>query len=202
MRVSQSYGVRRVKEIAAKVARCRAAMPVAIEVQEVAPIEAPAETRCPFVVEFPREKEAHLKAQRRMFAAIKGAGLPMDLSKRLDGANALLGTCITSSTHLTPCELHAVADAIEGNRFAANWELQDDIADDDAPLPDAPPETETAPASVGTPAAPEFLDEIAMEFDLAQMRAADKARALNDLHARRVLLETQLIELDRAILCA
>jgi hypothetical protein len=206
MQVSQTHpSVTRVQnrlaEIAAKVAKCRAALPVAATVPAF--IEAPeVEARTPFVSRFPHLRLQHLAAQRRMFAAIKTAGLSMQLSARMSGTNALLGTNLSSSTGCSPEELHAVADAIEANRFTANWELREVAADDDAPLPDAPPEVETAPASVGTPAPLESLDEIEMEFGLAQMRKADRARALNDLRARRVLLETALIELDRAILCA
>ncbi len=130
-----------------------------------------------------------------MFAAIKVAGLSMNLSARLDGTNALLGTNITSSTHLTPGEMHTVADAVQSGLFSPEWELMD------APLPAAPPEVEPI-ETLTTPASLESLDEIAMGFDLAQMRAADRARALNALRAQRVLLQTQLIELDHAILCA
>lgn len=208
MQVKQSYGARRVAEIAVKVARCKAALPVATaapESQNLAPAAVPeveTETRMMFVLRFPHLRESHLKAQRRMFAAIKRADLPMEMSPRLDGINALLGTGFTSSTQLSPDELHAVADAIESGRFSGAWQLDAHLSADDAPLPDAPPESEPETDTGTTPAPLESLDEIAMSFDLAQMRAANRARLLNSLRSERVLLETRLREVDHAILTA
>ncbi len=66
---------------------------------------------------------------------------------------------------------------------------------------DAPPEVEESP-EVGTPAPLESLDETAMEFDLCQMRKADRARALSAIYAEKILLETRLNELEHALLCA
>ncbi len=206
--LASRYGVTRPKAIANRLASLRARFaPVQTEVAPTAAalIEAPEmalqpETRVPFVQLFPHLRESHLKAQRRFYAAIKAANLPLTLSARLAGVNGLLGTSFTSSTQLSPCQLHAVADAIESGRFDGDWNVIE--PQDDAPfLVEAPEETETAP-EVGTPAPLESLDENAMEFDLSQMRSADRARALNDLRAHRVLLETALIELDRQILFA
>ncbi len=114
MQVSQTHpSVTRVQtrlaSIAAKVAKCRAALPVATDVQP--------ETRVPFVQLYPHLRESHLKAQRRLFAAIKDADLSMELSVRLSGINALLGLSLTSSRGLSPDELHVVADAVEAGRF-------------------------------------------------------------------------------------
>lgn len=217
MDILNRYGVRRVAEIAAKVAKCRAALPVAatvpalIEAPETAPqtaapvaIEVQTETRTPFVSRFPHLTTQHLAAQRLMFAAIKSANLPMNLSKRLGGINALLGTSFTSSTQLSPSQLAWVADAIQAGRFDADWNVIDvNVIDvEDVPfLVDAPAESELIETQT-TPAPLESLDEIEMEFDLAQMRAANRARKLNDLRSRRVLLQTALIELDHAILTA
>lgn len=198
MQVSQTHpSVTRVQNrlasIAAKVAACRAATAPAF-------IDAPQdETRVPFVSRFPHLRLQHLAAQRRMFAAIKVAGLSMELSRRMSGTNALLGTNLGSSTGLSPDELHAVADAIEANRFTANWELCEVAADDDAPLPDAPPEVEPIETDT-TPAPLESLDEQEMMCDLHAMRKADKAVAVDALLARRVKVVAELVALDRALL--
>ena len=131
-----------------------------------------------------------------MFAAAKTANLTEELAPRLSGINALLGTDYSSSRSLSPSELHTVADAIEAGKFDAQWTLCEE-----APLPDAPPEWEPAP-DAGNPAPLESIDWLAVEFDLAQMRAVSRARLLNSLRSERVLLETRLRELDHAILCA
>jgi hypothetical protein len=136
-----------------------------------------------------------------MFGAIKAAGLSMELAKRMSGTNALLGTNLGSSTGLSPDELHAVADAIERGAFTSDWQMCLGDGECEPPLPDAPPEVESIETDT-TPATLESLEMQEVEFGLSQMRAANRARALNDLRARRVMLETQLIELDRAILCA
>jgi hypothetical protein len=210
MQVSQSYGLTRPAAIAAKVGALRAALrlqlaPVAIEAQTEVPVAtdvqtAPqTETRVSFVQLYPHLRESHLKAQRRLFAAIKDAGLSMELGKRMAGTNALLGTNLRSSTGLSPEELHAVADAIERGAFTSDWQMCLADGECEPPLPDAPPEVETAP-EFGTPAPLESLDEIAMEFDLAQMRAANRARALSAIYAEKILLETRLSELEHALL--
>ncbi len=205
MQVSQTYGVTRPQEIANRLASLRARFAsVQPEVAPTAPafiespeIEAQDAQRLPFVQLFPHLRESHLKAQRRMFAAIKTADLSMEISARMRGTNALLGTSLETSRALSPDEMHTVADAVESGLFSSDWELVS-LPLSDA---DAPPETEELP-EVGTPAALESLDEIAMEFDLAQMRAADRARALSAIYAEKIQLETRLSELEHAILCA
>lgn len=206
MQVSQTHpSVTRVQNrlasIAAKVAKCRAACPVATEagllanlpkVHEVQPAQ-----RVPFVQLYPHLRESYLKSQRRMFAAIKDADLSMELSARMRGTNALLGTNLETSRALSPDGMHTVADAIESGLFSSNWELVSLSLSDT----DAPPETEEIP-DYGTPAPLESLDEIAMEFDLAQMRKAERARALSAIYAERILLETRLSELEHALLAA
>lgn len=214
LNLSNRYGVRRVAEIAAKVAKCRAALPVAatvpafIEAPEIAPqtaapvaIEAQDETRTPFVSRFPHLRLQHLAAQRRMFAAIKTAGLSMELSKRMSGTNALLGTNLSSSTGCSPSEMHWVADAIQAGRFDADWNVIEPQEDEVPFLVEAPAESEPIETQT-TPAPLESLDEQEMEFDLSQMRAANRARALNAIYAEKMLLETRLNELEHALLCA
>ncbi len=203
--LSSRYGVTRPQEIANRLGALRARFapvqtevaPTVADIQENFPECPQTETRVPFVQLFPHLRESHLKAQSRMFAAIKTAGLSMELSARMRGTNALLGTNLETSRALSPDEMHVVTDAIEAGRFTSDWEL----CADDAPLPDAPPETETAP-DYGSPAPLESLDEQAMEFDLAQMRKAERARALSAIYAEKILLETRLSELEHAILAA
>lgn len=211
------YGLTRPAAIAAKLAALRAhcfRVPVATEAPEVetaapAAIEAPAAVALevatcnePFVARFPHLAAQHVQAQRRMFAAIKGADLPVEIVTRLAGINNLLGTRYTTSRALSPDDLHAVADAIEARRFSGAWELDAALPCDDAPLPEAPDETEAAPESVGVPASLAFLDEIALEFEMSQMRAADSALAVDALRSERVLLSERLRAVDHAILCA
>ncbi len=128
MQVNQSYGVTRPQEIANRLSALRARFaPVQTEVAPTATanIEVPetalqAAQRVPFVQLSPHLRESHLKAQRRMFAAIKDADLSMELSARMSGTNALLGTNLETSRALSPDEMHAVADAIESGLFSSD----------------------------------------------------------------------------------
>jgi len=202
MDILNRYGTRRVAEIAAKVARCRVALPVATEVQhdvQTAPkIEQP---RPIFTEANPAQKERYMLAQRRFFACANAAKLAPIGELRLAGVNALLGLSLDTTRRATPDELHLCADAIERGAFSSDWSLNaaPDVIDEDAPLPDAPPEVEPIETDT-TPAPLESLDEQAMEFDLAQMRAADKARQRTAIYAEKILLETRLNELEHALL--
>ncbi len=205
------YGIRRPQEIATRLAEMHArfasevAESAPVPKVEVAPIAPEVETRAPFVQLYPWLRDGHIRAQRRMFAAMGAAGLSTQIEQRIAGTNALLGLNLRSSTGLTLDEMLRVADAIEAGRFDADWNLTEPLELeplDDAPfLCEAPPEVEPIETQT-TPAPLESLDELAMEFDLAQMRNAQRARALNSLCAQRVLVETQLIDLDRALLVA
>jgi hypothetical protein len=218
--LSNRYALTRPASIAAKVAALRAAaFPVSSPAEplieapaldaQTAPIEAQdaaqTEPATPFVQLYPHLREVHLRAQRRMFAAIKDADLSMELPVRMRGTNALLGTNLVTSRALSPDELHAVADAIEAGRFSQNWELSAAPAAvdfDDAPfLCEAPPEVEPIETDT-TPAPLESLDELAMERDLAAMRCADKKRAMDALLMRREKVVAELVALDSAILFA
>lgn len=91
-----------------------------------------------YVATFPREIEAHRKAQCAMFAAAKTAGLSpktkgaaeRDAAKAfmLAGINQFLGLRLTSRAQLTIPEMELITVAIEAAVFSPGWVLAPGVA--------------------------------------------------------------------------